>query len=206
MATETQEWIDGFLMVGNQPALDLLNTALVSDGGPVELLPDTRALEHWLVASGLVTTPRLKASLREWRDSEEARAFLRQLLAFRDHLRAAVLRLEAGKMPGADFLAELNQLLQAHPVRAAIGLRNGRLEQEQAFGVSMADNLWALFAAQTAALFTNVQTSRIRKCESCVVHFNDVSKKGSRRWCSMNLCGNKVKVAAYQRRQRTENL
>jgi predicted RNA-binding Zn ribbon-like protein len=40
-------------------------------------------------------------------------------------------------------------------------------------------------------------------CESCVVHFFDTSKKGSRRWCSMNICGNKLKVAAYQRRKRT---
>ena len=47
--------------------------------------------------------------------------------------------------------------------------------------------------------------SRIRKCESCVVHFFDTSKKGSRRWCSMNICGNKLKVAAYQKRKRTND-
>ncbi|MGH6682050.1 MAG: CGNR zinc finger domain-containing protein [Bradyrhizobium sp.] len=35
------------------------------------------------------------------------------------------------------------------------------------------------------------------------MHFFDTSKKGSRRWCSMNICGNKLKVAAYQRRKRT---
>jgi len=29
--------------------------------------------------------------------------------------------------------------------------------------------------------------------------FFDTSKKGSRRSCSMNICGNKLKVAAYQR-------
>ena len=42
----------------------------------------------------------------------------------------------------------------------------------------------------------------MRKCESCVVHFLDTSKKGARRWCSMNICGNKVKVANYQQRKR----
>jgi predicted RNA-binding Zn ribbon-like protein len=47
-----------------------------------------------------------------------------------------------------------------------------------------------------------VAANRVRKCEGCPVHFLDVSKKGSRRWCSMGLCGNKVKVAAYQQRQR----
>jgi len=37
------------------------------------------------------------------------------------------------------------------------------------------------------------------ECEGCIVHFFDTSKKGSRRSCSMNICGNKLKVAAYQR-------
>jgi predicted RNA-binding Zn ribbon-like protein len=59
-----------------------------------------------------------------------------------------------------------------------------------------------VIAAASAALFTEVPASRVRKCETCVVHFHDVSKKGARRWCSMNLCGNKVKVAAYQSRKR----
>jgi len=57
----------------------------------------------------------------------------------------------------------------------------------------------------TADLLAETESSRIRKCESCVVHFFDISKKGSRRWCSMNICGNKLKVAAYQRRKRTRD-
>jgi predicted RNA-binding Zn ribbon-like protein len=53
-------------------------------------------------------------------------------------------------------------------------------------------------------LLAAVPRDRVRKCEheSCVLHFYDTSKKGSRRWCSMNLCGNKVKVAAYKERNR----
>jgi predicted RNA-binding Zn ribbon-like protein len=35
-----------------------------------------------------------------------------------------------------------------------------------------------------------------------VLHFQDTSKKGTRRWCSMRLCGNRHKVAAYADRQR----
>ena len=57
----------------------------------------------------------------------------------------------------------------------------------------------------TADLLAETEVSRIRKCESCIVHFFDTSKKASRRWCSMNICGNKLKVAAYQRRKRGDN-
>ena len=42
----------------------------------------------------------------------------------------------------------------------------------------------------------------MRKCGECVLHFYDTSKKGTRRWYSMQLCGNRLKVAAYATRQR----
>ncbi len=53
MTDSLREWIDGFLVVGNQPALDLLNTRLVVDGQQQEMLTDTSALVRWLVISGL---------------------------------------------------------------------------------------------------------------------------------------------------------
>ena len=46
---------------------------------------------------------------------------------------------------------------------------------------------------------------RLRKCEACIAHFLDTSKKASRRWCSMNICGNKIKLqlinSASERRE-----
>lgn len=63
-------------------------------------------------------------------------------------------------------------------------------------------DLWARIVHATADLLAETESSRLRKCETCVIHFFDTSKKGSRRWCSMNICGNKLKVAAYQRRKR----
>ncbi len=76
---QAQEWIDGFLFVANRPILDLLNTKPVLADGPTELLPDFRALERWLIASETVTSPKAKATLRSWRHSAEAAAFLKQL-------------------------------------------------------------------------------------------------------------------------------
>ena len=93
---EVNEWIDGFLFVANRPILDLLNTKPVLADGPTELLPDVRALERWLIASGMVTSPKTKAIVRGWRHSTEAAAFLEQLIAFRERLREAVLRIESG--------------------------------------------------------------------------------------------------------------
>jgi predicted RNA-binding Zn ribbon-like protein len=199
---ELSEWIDGFLFVANRPILDLLNTKPVLGDGPTELLPDVRALERWLVASGMVSSVKDKAAVRGWRNSTEAEAFLKQLIAFRERLRDAVLRIESGMLPSDAFLSEVNSLLLQHPRHTLLRKREGRLTRETFVEFRKPADLWAPIADATADLLTETDSSRIRKCESCVVHFVDTSKKGSRRWCSMNICGNKLKVASYQRRKR----
>ena len=199
---EGNEWKDGFLFVANSPILDFLNTKPVLAQGPTELLPGFHALERWLIASGTVTSAKDKATLRSWRHSAEAAAYLVQLLAFREKLREAVLRMEGKSSPVNAFLAEVNSLLVRHPYPALLHKRDGRILRETSFELRRPTDLWAPIAAAAADLLAETELSRIRKCESCVVHFFDRSKKGSRRWCSMNICGNKLKVAAYQRRER----
>jgi predicted RNA-binding Zn ribbon-like protein len=201
----SQEWIDGFLFVANRPILDFLNTRPVLAHGPTELLPDVRALERWLIASGMAASPKTKAVIRSWRDSAEASAFLKQLLAFRERLREAVVRIENGSSLSEAFLAEVNSLLLQYPLPALLHRRDGKVIRETSFELRRPTDLWAPMADGAADLLAETESSRIRKCESCVLHFFDTSKKGSRRWCSMNLCGNRLKVAAYQRRQRTSN-
>ncbi len=202
---EVSEWIDGFLFVANRPILDLLNTKPVLADGPTELLPDFRALERWLIASGMVTSSKSRAVLRSWRHSIEATAFLEQLIAFRERLRAAVTWIESGASPTDAFLAEINSRLLQYPRRTSLHKRDGRIIRETVFRPREPADLWAPIIDATADLLAETERSRIRKCESCVVHFFDTSKKGSRRWCSMNICGNKLKVAAYQRRKRGDN-
>jgi predicted RNA-binding Zn ribbon-like protein len=202
---EVNEWIDGFLFVANRPILDFLNTKPVLGDGPTELLPDVRALERWLIASGMVTSPKAKAVLRGWRQSPEAVAFLEQLIGFRERLRGAILRIENGSLPADAFLAEVNSLLIQYPLHTSLRKRDGKAIRETSFEPREPSDLWAPIIDAAADLLADTELSRIRKCESCVVHFFDTSKKSSRRWCSMNICGNKLKVAAYQRRKRGEN-
>src|ERR1700761_3179257 len=199
---QVSEWIDGFLFVANRPILDLLNTKPVLADGPTELLSDVRALERWLIASQMVTSSKTRAIVRGWRHSTEATAFLRQLIAFRERLREAVMRIEGGLSPAETFLTEVNSLLLRHPLAALLRKQGGKVVREKFSELLKPADLWAPIADAAADLLAETESSRIRKCESCVVHFFDTSKKGSRRWCSMNICGNKLKVAAYQRRKR----
>ncbi|MES2223114.1 MAG: ABATE domain-containing protein [Acidobacteriota bacterium] len=191
--------------MANRPILDLLNTKPVLADGPTELLPNFHALERWLIASGMVTSPKTKAIVRSWRNSADAIAFLEQLVGFRERLRKAVERIERGLSPTDAFLAEVNSLMLQYPRHTLLRKRNGKMIREMLFEPRKPADLWAPIVEATVDLLTETESSRIRKCESCVVHFFDTSKKGSRRGCSMNICGNRLKVAAYQRRKREEN-
>ncbi len=203
-----EEWVDGFLFVGNLPVLDFLNTKPILEGTPTELLSNPAALEKWLIASGIAASPRARALLRRWRDTPAAAPFLKKLLAFRERLRAAVLRLQQGVPVSDAFVSEINRLLVEHPSRVALCRQGAKLESVAVFEPRQPEDVWAPIAAAVAELLSHIPVSRIRKCESesCVVHFYDTSKKGSRRWCSMNICGNRLKVAAYQRRKRGAEL
>jgi len=57
-------------------------------------------------------------------------------------------------------------------------------------------------AHYAANFFATADYSAIRKCENptCILFFYDTSKNHSRRWCSMELCGNRSKVAAFRER------
>ena len=201
---EPSEWVDGFLFVGNLAVLDFLNTKPILEGKRTELLPDIAALARWLVASGIVASPKARAMVRRWRDSPSAAAFLERVLAFRERLRAAVIRQQAGLPVSDAMVSEINLLLREHPSCVALHRKAKKLERVVVFEPREPEDVWAPIAAGTVELLSEIPASRIRKCESesCVVHFYDTSKKGSRRWCSMNLCGNRLKVAAYQRRNR----
>jgi predicted RNA-binding Zn ribbon-like protein len=201
---QPEDWVDGFLFVGNHLALDFLNTKPILEGTPRELLPNASALVRWLAASGIVKTEKDRELVRAWSHTARAERFVRKLVAFRERLRAAVLRLESGLAPGDSFLAEMNMLLGIYPQRSILTKRGSKVSLNRSFEPRKSEDTWIPILAATTELLSTLEPSRIRKCESesCVIHFYDTSKRGSRRWCSMNICGNRLKVAAYQRRQR----
>ena len=191
------DWRDGFLFVGNQLALDFVNTRPMMDGALVELLPDIAALLRWFVAAGLIETTRVTKLQRDWHGQRAASRVLESMRDFRERLRNDVIALEGGGDPRRSTLAELDRLLAAHPMRKRLRMKNGQAQAESWFPLDRPEDLYAPLADAAAKLFTDEDRSRIRKCGTCILHFLDISKKGNRQWCSMQLCGNRAKVAAY---------
>jgi len=198
----TSDWKDGFLFVGNQLALDFVNTRPVQNGEPMELLPDFPTLLRWFQAASLLTSREVANFQQQWGQSIRARHLLEAMRALRERLRKEILSWEGRGAVRHSTVDELNRLMAEHPMRTRLKEKERSLSTELWFEPHQPEDLFAPLAHSAATLFANVDRNRVRKCDQCVLHFHDISKKGTRRWCSMQLCGNRLKVAAYAARQR----
>jgi predicted RNA-binding Zn ribbon-like protein len=202
----TSVWKDGFLFVGNQLALDFVNTRPVQNGEPMELLPDFAALLRWFQAASLLTSREMANLQQQWGQSIRARHVLEAMRALRERLRKQILSWEGGSAVHHSTVDELNRLMAQHPMRTKLKEKGHSPPTELWFELHQPEDLFAPLAHSAAMLFANVDRNRVRKCGQCVLHFYDTSKKATRRWCSMQLCGNRLKVAAYARRRRLNAL
>jgi predicted RNA-binding Zn ribbon-like protein len=197
------DWIEGFLFVGNHLALDFLNTCPLQNGEPVELLPDFKALLRWFRAAGLLSSRKVASLRQPGGESAQARHVVEAVRGLRQKLRKEVLAWEAGGAVHRAVLDELNHLMAEHPMLTRLKANGDAPTTELWFDPRRPEDLFAPLAHSAAMLFAVEDRKRVRKCGQCVLHFYDTSKKGTRRWCSMRLCGNRLKVAAYAARRRT---
>ena len=58
-------------------------------------------------------------------------------------------------------------------------------------------------ARSFAELLVKADRTHLRKCRNpdCGLYFYDISKSGTRMWCSLELCGNRSRVAAFRRKR-----
>jgi predicted RNA-binding Zn ribbon-like protein len=198
---EGADWTDGFLFVGNELALDFLNTRPVLNGEATELLPDFAALVRWFRAAGRLDDHQAHELATNWAQTSAGKRAVREMRQWRERLRKQVIAREDGSSIQPALVKEVNHLMVEHPMRFRLSSQR-KPSTELWFEPHRPEDLWAPLAHSVATLFAEADQDRVRKCGQCVLHFRDTSKKGTRRWCSMRLCGNRLKVAAYAARRR----
>ncbi len=100
------------------------------------------------------------------------------------------------------------QLLDREEAKQAewkwIGKPEGMRTLDQARGFRAA--LREMIERIASDLLCTCDLSLIKQCQNpvCVLFFNDTTKNHARHWCSMSVCGNRIKVAAQYRRHRVD--
>lgn len=199
------DWKDGFLFVGHELVLDFVNTRPVQDGDAMELLRDFGAVLRWFQAADLLNSEQVASLRRQWEGTAIAQKATEAMKGLRERLRAQIISWEGGRGIRSSTINELNGLMGIHPMLTKLATNGSTYSTKLWFEVREPADLFAPLAHSAATLFATGDRRRVRKCDNCVLHFRDTSKKGTRRWCSMQSCGNRFKVAAYAGRQRERN-
>ena len=194
-----------FILIGNYLCLDFVNTLIVQNGRPVDLLSRFDDLAVWLGQSRVLDMERSKTMIRSWGKDREAARVIERARAFRATLRHMVERVVQGKAVPQTVVDQINELLQHHVGHGQLRRVKGGFEKR--FQSDFREPIHLLWPVAESAcdLLAYGDLSLIKKCENvaCVLFFYDTTKNHSRRWCSMSACGNRMKAAAHYRRLRT---
>ncbi|WP_353648614.1 ABATE domain-containing protein [Nakamurella sp. A5-74] len=167
-----------------RPCLDFAHTAGPRELAEPELILDAASLQRWLGHVLGVDGVRALAG-------DVARAH---------RLRTAILRVARARATGAGLDAEdiqtINNFADAATPVPQLGVY-GTLELSPRVTVAAA---LSVLARDVIDLVTGPLGSRIRVCaaEGCAFLFVDASRPGTRRWCSMQRCGNLAKVRTHR--------
>jgi predicted RNA-binding Zn ribbon-like protein len=170
-------------------ALDFVGTVGArASPAPEERMPDRDALGRWLVESGLLEEA-------DPTDAELARAH-----ALREAIHDAASDVLEGRPPRPAAIATLN--------RAALGLRLGAPRLSPALvarweGTAPVAVAIGRVAADAIEVLSR-HADRLTRCQldGCGALLLSRSRSEGRRWCSMETCGNRAKVAAFRLRRR----
>jgi predicted RNA-binding Zn ribbon-like protein len=185
-------------LLGERLCLDFANTVDPRHGDhPREFLTDFEDLARWARHTGALPARDAHALLEEAeRHPGKGRAAFRSARELRELLYRTFSSLAAGSAPDRSDVEELARvhggaLTHARLVPSESGWRwgwdedLGRLDRP----------LWPV-ARDAAELLTTGRLERIRECpgpDGCGWLFYDTSRNGRRRWCSMEVCGNRAK-------------
>ncbi len=194
-----------FPLVGNHLTLDFVNTKIMENGVPKDLLEGLADVAAWAVAVKLLDLPKAKKLAKLWQEAESRDEF-EEVLRFRKMLHALVETIAQNGSVPPPTLREINiQLCKLNGYTEVLPSDEG-LTKRFVLEIHEPSQLLGPVAEAAADLLCYGNPAYVKKCENpdCVLYFYDGTKNHSRRWCSMKACGNRTKVAAFYERKRQQ--
>lgn len=191
------------VLIGDHLAMDFLNSIENPSDPASDNLCDGIGLVCWMEAAGAIGATRAEAFRRTDRTLLDAIAG--EARAMREWFRS-LYRSDKGiviDVPSIQ-LAPLNAVL-AHEnsygcVLSNVEAGHQHLALERVNRWQDPQELLQPLALAIARLLTEEDLKLVRNCEgpTCTLMFIDRTKSRRRRWCSMAVCGNRAKAAAFR--------
>ena len=158
----------------------------------------------WAAAADLLEKSKAEKLVAKRNGRADGVAAFAQATNFRKVLREMFADLAGGFAVKKAAIAAINAQIQNQS--GAIEIRQTENGFEKMFRADFREprQLLAPIAESAADLLCYGNPAFLKKCESdeCVLYFYDTTKNHTRRWCSMAVCGNRAKAAAFYRRQK----
>lgn len=181
------------LFVGDDLALDFINTEYGVGARHKDCFVDEQSVVDWLKLAELVPKD----------FNGVPNGLLKLALALRENARALVT---AARAKSAADAGVTNRVLEVGRTRRELqwDSASSKFQVVKQTRNDDAAGLLAPVAEAVVNLLTAKQIDLVRQCEAhdCTLLFHDVTKSHRRRWCSMAMCGNRMKVAAFRSRKK----
>lgn len=108
-------------------------------------------------------------------------------------------------MPLNSLLEKTNNIMIQNEVHPQIVYKDNSYILEYIPNKSSKYNvLLTKIAIEVIKLLDSKEFKYLKKCDNhkCCLYFIDTSKNHSRRWCSMEVCGNRSKVSSFTKRKK----
>jgi predicted RNA-binding Zn ribbon-like protein len=185
--------------------LDFANTLAYRGSSPIESLHTFSDLLKWCGETAVIPRP-LAHQLKAWPEKHPKRSaeVFSEAIALREAIYRVFHAVASGASTNQADLDLLNRSLQEAPPRTTIlqsaGRFGWRIEESKPTASSiLTPVLWS-----AGDLLVGPQLAKLREClnDKCLWLFLDDSKNGTRRWCSMQACGNRAKAHRHYLRQK----
>jgi predicted RNA-binding Zn ribbon-like protein len=205
-AQTSNKTLNLFVVPRRDLAIEFANTLAWRGSIPAESLHTAGDVVAWLCSNKAVQTGAID-NLTKWLDAHPAHAttFLNEAIEIRESIYRLLHSVASSSVLARDDLHRLNNSLSEASPRVHLERTDGvfgwRIEAKPAAPGILAPVLWS-----AADVLVGPDSARVRECANhrCLWLFLDDSKNGSRRWCSMQMCGNRAKAQRHYLRQKGE--
>jgi predicted RNA-binding Zn ribbon-like protein len=193
-------------LIGGELCLDFTNTLSTRiEGLGREYLTSYRDLVAWSRHAGMLNQEEARTLLQKAaHQPDRAAAALERAIALRETLYRIFSAIASSRQPPKADLAATNRALHEALSRLEVVPAAGGFAWSWVADEAGLDHVLWPVVRSAAQLLTSDELARVGECarEGCDWLFVDTSKNHSRRWCTMAVCGSRVKARRYYRRKK----
>ena len=198
---------DEFQLVAGHLALDFANTLdyRYDPDRRIDLLPSYERFLVFTRQSKVITAAQMRRLLDGLSEFDSQRV-LKEVIELREALYFLILSAVHGRSPGESHLRALNKFLSEVRSVDEVAWHQRRFVRSSRDVTERPDGPLRQVIEAAVVLITSSDIYNVRECseKTCRWFFLDRSRNHSRRWCDMQLCGNRSKAKRFYARTRND--